>query len=81
MKKGGGGGGGSKQKGQEKIAPLHFIPKMHISNTLHQIDSSYQEKTSVKLILNKNLVITNQMISGWPCNGTYNGGIYWSSTP
>jgi hypothetical protein len=40
-REGGGGGGGSKQRGQEKSAPLHFIPKMHVSNTSHQIDSSY----------------------------------------
>ncbi len=38
---GGGGGGGSKQKGQEKLAPLHFIPKMHVWDTSHQINSSY----------------------------------------
>jgi hypothetical protein len=38
---GGGGRGGSKQKGQEKLAPLHLIPKLHVSNTSHQINSSY----------------------------------------
>ncbi len=38
---GGGGGGGSKQRGQEKLAPLHLIPRMHVSNKSHQIKSSY----------------------------------------
>jgi hypothetical protein len=37
MKRGGGGGGYLKKKGQEKLAPLHLIPKMHISDTSHQI--------------------------------------------
>jgi hypothetical protein len=41
MKRGGGGGVGSKQKGQEKSTPLHLIPKMHVSDTSHQINSSY----------------------------------------
>ncbi len=40
-KEGGGGGGGSKQRGQEKSKPLHLIQKMHVSNTSHQIKSSY----------------------------------------
>jgi hypothetical protein len=38
---GGGRGGGSKQRGQEKLTPLHLIPKMHVSDTSHQINSSY----------------------------------------
>ncbi len=40
-KEGGGGGGDLKQKGKKKSAPLHLIPKMHVSNTPHQINSSY----------------------------------------
>jgi hypothetical protein len=40
-KKGGGGGGASKQKGQKKLAPSHLIPKMHVSGTSQQINSSY----------------------------------------
>jgi hypothetical protein len=41
MKRGRGGGSHSKKKGQEKSAPLHLIPKMHVSDTSHQINSSY----------------------------------------
>jgi len=33
MREGEGGGVDSKQRDQEKSAPLHFIPKMHVSNT------------------------------------------------
>ncbi len=40
-REGGGRGGGSKQKGQEKSTPLHFILKMHANDTSPQIDSSY----------------------------------------
>ncbi len=40
-KEGGGGGGRSKQMGQEKSAPYHLISKMHVSDTSHQINSSY----------------------------------------
>jgi len=37
----GGRGSNSKQKGQEKLAPLHLIQKMHVSDTSHQSNSSY----------------------------------------
>jgi hypothetical protein len=40
-KKRGGGGGGSKQRGQEKLAPSHLIPKIHVSGTSQQINSSH----------------------------------------
>ncbi len=40
-REGGRGGGGSNQKGQEKSTPLHFILKMHGSDTSPQIDSNY----------------------------------------
>jgi hypothetical protein len=40
-REGGGGASISKQKGQEKLAPLHLIPKLHVNNTSHQINSSY----------------------------------------
>jgi len=39
--KGGGKGGSSKQRGEQKLTPLHLIFKMHVSDTLHQINSSY----------------------------------------
>jgi hypothetical protein len=32
-REGGGRGGDSKQRGQEKLAPLHLIPKKHVSDT------------------------------------------------
>jgi hypothetical protein len=38
---GGGGGGGSKQRGQEKSARLHLIPKMHVRGTSHQSSSNH----------------------------------------
>jgi hypothetical protein len=38
---GGEGGGGSKPRGQENLTPLHLIPKMHVSDTQHQINSNY----------------------------------------
>jgi hypothetical protein len=40
-REGGVGGGDSKQRGQEKSKSLHLIQKMHVSNTSHQIKSSY----------------------------------------
>jgi hypothetical protein len=40
-REGGGGGGGSNQKGQERSSPLHLIPKMHVNDTSHQINSTY----------------------------------------
>jgi hypothetical protein len=75
-REGGGGGGGSKQKGQEKSAPLHLIPKMHVGNTSHQIIQFIRKKHQWNLEWMENLMITSQMISGWPCNGICNGGIY-----
>jgi hypothetical protein len=45
MKKGRGRRRQLKAKGPlEKLAPLHLIPKKHVSDTSHQINSSYWEK-------------------------------------
>ncbi len=75
-KEGGGGGDNSKQRGQKILTTLHLIQKMHVSDTSHQINSNYLKKTLVKLKVNGNLMIASQMTSGWPCNGTCNGGIH-----
>jgi len=37
----GGGGGNWKQRGKNKLAPLHLIQKMHVNATSHQISSNY----------------------------------------
>jgi hypothetical protein len=56
-------------KGPRKISTITPYSK-HVSDTSHQINSSYKERTSLQLSANGNLVIASQMTSGLPCNGT-----------